>query len=54
MWRALSTEDMSNYYTLSKAIGDGDMDSAGEAFGKFVAAFMQVEIPNNTAGASYS
>ena len=53
MWRALSTEDMKMYYDLSVAVKTGDVKVAGQEFGKFVALFMQVEIPDTTTTPSY-
>ena len=53
MWRFLSTEDMTMYYNLSVAVKTGNVQTAGQEFGKFLALFMQVEIPDTASAPSY-
>merc|ERR1712150_32311 len=53
LWRTISTEDMSVYYSLSVATLQKDPSAAGIAFGKFFAVFMEVEIPDTTSTPSY-
>ena len=52
-WRLVSTEDMQTYYDLSVGIITKDNTKTGQAFGKFMAVFMQIEIPDTTSTPTY-
>lgn len=52
-WRLVSEEDMRTYYDLDVALIQNDIETAGQKFGTWISALLQVEITTNTESSSY-
>ena len=53
MWRVLSKDDARNFYDLSLAIMQDDVETAGKCWGTFISNLLMVEVPETTSTSSY-
>ena len=52
-YRFFSQEDSENYYDMSVAIMEDDVEACGESFGVFISRLLMVEMPEVTSAPSY-